>query len=139
MDIDLWNVRLHSFEKAFQELNDKITRKATGENQEKDIVNNLKLTLELGWQLMHYYLEEKGFVFKANPEDTFRQAELAGIIDFGQELTGMFANPNLHSGKTSLKELKTLIKDDVLPLLEKLNLFFSDSGDIDGLGLFDAN
>ncbi len=131
-----WKQRFHNFLNALSELKGKADD--TVQNNEI-LLHRFDLTMEISWKLLAYYLEEKGFVFNLTPDDTFRQAHQAGIIDFGHELKSLIeTRVNWEKNSGDYKKLNSGIKKEALPVFEKLSGFFSDVDNQDELGLFEA-
>ena len=76
---------------------------------------------------MKDYLEEKGFVFKPSPKDTFRQAQESGIVNFAQELIdGLDIRNELshdYNGE-KFEKAELILRRAVFPALENLYQFF---------------
>ena len=77
------------------------------------------------------YLEEKGFVFKPSPKDTLREAQHAGLINFGQILIdGLDIRNELshdYSGN-KFEVSEEVLRDEVFPALQMLYQFFITEG-----------
>jgi len=77
--------------------------------------------------VMKVFLEEKGFLFKPSPKDTFRQAQEAKYIDYAQELIdGLnIRNELSHDYDGFLfEQSENDLRNDVFPALKKLYQFF---------------
>jgi nucleotidyltransferase substrate binding protein (TIGR01987 family) len=81
-----WKQRFANFEKAFLRLDEAIQAKNLNELERNGLVQRFEFTLELAWKTMKDFLEDKGFLFKPSPKDTFRQAQEARYITYAQEL-----------------------------------------------------
>ena len=77
-------------------------------------------------------LEEKGFIFKPSPKDTFRQAQQSNFINYAQPLIdGLDIRNELshdYSGEKFEKSEKQL-REETFPALLKLYQFFLEQGE----------
>ena len=130
MDIR-WKQRFKNFEKAFSRLKESIEEKNLNELERNGLVQRFEFTLDLSWKVMKDFLEEKGFVFKPSPKDTFRQAQQARFIDYAQELIdGLDIRNELshdYDGQKFESSEKQL-RQEIYPALNKLYLFFIEQG-----------
>src|ERR1035438_1583379 len=81
-----WQQRFQNFEKAFLKLKEAADKESLNELERNGLVQRFEFSLDLSWKVMKDYLEDKGFVFKPSPKDTFRQAQENGFIDYAQQL-----------------------------------------------------
>lgn len=122
-----WVQRFQNFEIAFSRLKEAVEQEDLNELERNGLIQRFEFTIDLSWKVMKDYLEEKGFVFKPSPKDTFRQAQQSGLIDYAQELIdGLNIRNELshdYSGE-KFEESEEKLMDDVFPALEKLLEFF---------------
>jgi nucleotidyltransferase substrate binding protein (TIGR01987 family) len=122
-----WQQRLQNFERAFLKLKEAYDLKELNELERNGLVQRFEFTLDLSWKVMKDYLEEKGFVFKPSPKDTFRQAQESGIVNFAQELIdGLDIRNELshdYNGE-KFEKAELILRRAVFPALEKLHQFF---------------
>jgi nucleotidyltransferase substrate binding protein (TIGR01987 family) len=81
-----WKQRFANYERAFKRLSDAMHEDELNELERNGLVQRFEFTLELAWKTAKDFLEERGFVFKPSPKDTFRQAQAASYITYAQEL-----------------------------------------------------
>jgi nucleotidyltransferase substrate binding protein (TIGR01987 family) len=96
------------------------------ELERNGIVQRFEFTLDLSWKVMKDYLEDKGFIFKPSPKDTFRQAQESSLIDYAQELIDGFDIRNELSHDYSgekFEKSENKLRQSVFPALEKLYQF----------------
>ncbi len=122
-----WKQRFQNFEMAFTKLKEAISREDLNELERNGLIQRFEFTIDLSWKVMKDYLEEKGFVFKPSPKDTFRQAQQARLIDFAQILIdGLDIRNDMshdYSGEMFEKSEK-ILRNEIFPAIEKLFLFF---------------
>ncbi len=122
-----WKQRFQNFEKAFKQLKKAIDQKELNELERNGLIQRFEFTLELSWKVMKDFLEEKGFVFKPSPKDTFRLAQQSDYILYAQELIdGLDIRNELshdYSGEKFERFEKQLRKETFLAL-NKLYCFF---------------
>jgi nucleotidyltransferase substrate binding protein (TIGR01987 family) len=122
-----WQQRFQNFERAFLKLKEAYDLKELNELERNGLVQRFEFTLDLSWKVMEDYLEEKGFVFKPSPKDTFRQAQESGLLNFAQELIdGLDIRNELSHDYNGEKFEKSelILRRAVFPALEKLHQFF---------------
>ena len=81
-----WRQRFDNFRQAYFRLQEARNEPNLNELERNGLIQRFEFTIELAWKVMKDFLEDKGFVFKPSPKDTFRQAQEAKYIDFAQEL-----------------------------------------------------
>jgi nucleotidyltransferase substrate binding protein (TIGR01987 family) len=122
-----WQQRFQNFERAFLKLKEAYDLKELNELERNGLVQRFEFTLDLSWKVMKDYLEEKGFVFKPSPKDTFRQAQESGIVNFAQELIdGLDIRNELshdYNGE-KFEKAELILRRAVFPALENLHQFF---------------
>jgi len=130
MDIR-WKQRFQNYEMAFFKLKEAMEQENLNELERNGLIQRFEFTIDLSWKVMKDYLEEKGFVFKPSPKDTLREAQRAGLIDFGQVLIdGLdIRNELSHDYSGSKFEVsEEALRDEVYPALQMLYQFFVDEG-----------
>ncbi len=122
-----WKQRYQNFEMAFSKLQEAMQQNELNELERNGLIQRFEFTIDLSWKVLKDYLEEKGFVFKPSPKDTIREAQRAGLIDFGQALIdGLDIRNDLshdYSGN-KFEQSETILRDTVFPALNQLNQFF---------------
>ena len=122
-----WKQRFGYFETTFFKLQNALKIEKPNSLECCGIIYHYKFTIDLSWKVLKDYLEEKGFVFKPSPKDTIREAQRAGLIDFGQALIdGLDIRNDLshdYSGN-KFEQSETILRDTVFPALNQLNQFF---------------
>ncbi|HPF01417.1 MAG TPA: HI0074 family nucleotidyltransferase substrate-binding subunit [Bacteroidales bacterium] len=122
-----WKQRYQNFEMAFSKLQEAMQQNELNELERNGLIQRFEFTIDLSWKVLKDYLEEKGFVFKPSPKDTIREAQRAGLIDFGQALIdGIDIRNDLshdYSGN-KFEQSETILRDTVFPALNQLNQFF---------------
>jgi nucleotidyltransferase substrate binding protein (TIGR01987 family) len=122
-----WQQRFQNFERVFLKLKEAYDLKELNELERNGLVQRFEFTLDLSWKVMRDYLEEKGFVFKPSPKDTFRQAQESGIVNFAQELIdGLDIRNELshdYNGE-KFEKVELNLRRAVFPALENLHQFF---------------
>jgi hypothetical protein len=76
---------------------------------------------------MKDFLEEKGFVYKPSPKDTFRLAQQSAYIDYAQALIDGFDIRNELSHDYSgekFERFEKQLREETFVALEKLRYFF---------------
>ena len=126
-----WKQRFHNYKKAFFKLKEAVELNNPNELERNGLVQRFKFTLDLSWKVMKDYLEEKRFIFKPSPKDTFRQAQESGLIDYAQELIdGLDIRNELsydYSGD-KFEKSEIQLRESVFPALEKLFQFYMREG-----------
>lgn len=126
-----WKQRYQNFEMAFSKLQEAMQQNELNELERNGLIQRFEFTIDLSWKVLKDYLEEKGFVFKPSPKDTIREAQRAGLIDFGQALIdGLDIRNDLshdYSGN-KFEQSETILRNIVFPALSKLNQFFVTEG-----------
>ncbi|MCK9638338.1 MAG: nucleotidyltransferase substrate binding protein [Prolixibacteraceae bacterium] len=126
-----WKQRFQNYEMAFFKLKEAMEQENLNELERDGLIQRFEFTIDLSWKVMKDYLEEKGFVFKPSPKDTLREAQRAGLIDFGQVLIdGLdIRNELSHDYSGSKFEVsEEALRDEVYPALQMLYQFFVDEG-----------
>jgi len=122
-----WKQRYQNFEMAISKLQEAMTQNELNELERNGLIQRFEFTIDLSWKVLKDYLEEKGFVFKPLPKDTIREAQRAGLIDFGQALIdGLDIRNDLshdYSGN-KFEQSETILRNSVFPALCQLNNFF---------------
>ncbi|MDP3434253.1 MAG: HI0074 family nucleotidyltransferase substrate-binding subunit [Bacteroidota bacterium] len=134
-----WVQRFQNFEMAFLKLKEAMEQEELNELERNGLIQRFEFTIDLSWKVMKDYLEEKGFVFKPSPKDTLREAQNAGLIDFGQVLIdGLdIRNELSHDYSGSKFEVsEEVIRNEVYPALQKLYHFFIAEGGHGQLNIF---
>ncbi len=129
-----WLQRFQNFEKAFLRLQQAMEQQNLNELERNGLIQRFEFTLDLSWKVLKDYLEEKGFAFKPSPKDTIREANNAGLIDFGQALIdGLGIRNELshdYSG-SKFENSEAALRQEVYPALRNLYDFFTkESTDI---------
>ena len=123
-NIDIrWKQRFQNYEMAFFKLKEAMEQENLNELERNGLIQIFEFTIDLSWKVMKDYLEEKGFVFKPSPKDTLREAQRAGLIDFGQVLIdGLDIRNDLsHDYSGSKFEVSDeALRDEVYPALQML-------------------
>lgn len=126
-----WKQRFQNYEMAFLKLKEAMEQENLNELERNGLIQRFEFTIDLSWKVMKDYLEEKGFVFKPSPKDTLREAQNAGLIDFGQVLIdGLdIRNELSHDYSGSKFEVsEEVLRDEVYPALQMLYQFFIAEG-----------
>ena len=122
-----WKQRYQNFDRALVKLQEAVKLPDLNELERNGLIQRFEFSIDLSWKVMKDYLEEKGFVFKPSPKDTFRQAQEAGLIDFAQALIdGLDIRNDLshdYSGE-KFESSENELRISVFPALEKLDTFF---------------
>jgi len=139
-NIDIrWIQRFQNYEMAFLKLKEAMEQEDLNELERNGLIQRFEFTIDLSWKVMKDYLEEKGFVFKPSPKDTLREAQNAGLIQFGQALIdGLDIRNDLshdYSG-SKFEDSEEVLRDEVYPALQMLYQFFIAEGGHGQLNLF---
>ncbi len=122
-----WQQRFANFTKAFLKLQEAVEAEDLNELERNGLVQRFEFTLDLSWKVMKDFLEEKGFVFKPSPKDTFREAQAALFIDYAQALIdGLDIRNELshdYDGE-KFEKAEEQLREETFPALEKLYNFF---------------
>lgn len=122
-----WKQRFTNFEKAFLKLKEAFSLTDLNELERNGLVQRYEFCLELSWKVMKDFLEDKGFVFKPSPKDTFRQAQEAKFIDYAQALIdGLDIRNELshdYDGE-KFEKAEHSLRESTFPALAKLHTFF---------------
>jgi nucleotidyltransferase substrate binding protein (TIGR01987 family) len=122
-----WKQRFRNFEQAFLQLQEAINKPDLNELERNGLIQRFEFTIELAWKVMKDFLEEKGFLFKPSPQDTFRQAQEAKYIDYAQALIdGLnIRNELSHDYDGELFRSSELeLREEIFPAIEQLYDFF---------------
>lgn len=134
-----WVQRFQNFEMAFSRLKEAVEQEDLNELERNGLIQRFEFTIDLSWKVMKDYLEEKGFVFKPSPKDTFRQAQQSGMIDFAQKLIdGLELRNELshdYSGE-KFEQAEFQLTNEIFPALHKLRNFFIQEAESDQMNLF---
>jgi len=134
-----WKQRFANFEKAFSKLKEAIETKNLNELERNGLVQRFEFTLDLSWKVMKDFLEEKGFIFKPSPKDTFRQAQEARFIDNAQALIDGLDIRNTLSHDYSghkFEDSEEQLRSETFPALTELYSFFVAQTGTNQLNLF---
>ena len=122
-----WKQRFDNFKQAYMRLQEATEMSNLNELERNGLIQRFEFTIELAWKVMKDFLEEKGFLFKPSPKDTFRQAQEAKYIDFAQELIdGLNIRNELshdYDGFLFIQSENDL-RNNIFPALDKLYDFF---------------
>lgn len=124
-----WKQRFTNFTKAYVKLREAVEKEDLNELERNGLVQRFEFTLDLSWKVMKDFLEEKGFVFKPSPKDTFREAQAAVFIDYAQPLIdGLdIRNELLHDyDGEKFESAEEQLREETFPALEKLYIFFTE-------------
>lgn len=134
-----WVQRFQNYEMAFLKLKEAMEQDELNELERNGLIQRFEFTIDLSWKVLKDYLEVKGFTFKPSPKDTIREANQAGLIDFGQVLIdGLDIRNELshdYSGR-KFEDSEEILRDEVYPALQKLYQFFIAEGGHAQLNLF---
>ena len=122
-----WKQRFENFKQAYFRLLEANNMPELNELERNGLILRFEFTIELSWKVMKDFLEEKGFVFKPSPKDTFRQAQEAKYIDFAQELIdGLTIRNELSHDYNGLffVQSESNLRNNVFPAIDKLYHFF---------------
>jgi nucleotidyltransferase substrate binding protein (TIGR01987 family) len=131
MEETRWKQRFQNFERAFIKLEEATDQLELNELERNGLIQRFEFTIDLSWKVMKDYLEEKGFVFKPTPKDTFRQAQEAGLIDFAQALIDGLEIRNVLShdyNGDKFERSENEFRRIVFPAIYKLRQFFLNEG-----------
>jgi len=124
-----WKQRFENFKQAYLRLLEARNQPELNELERNGLIQRFEFTIELAWKVMKDFLEEKGFVFKPSPKDTFRQAQEAKYIDFAQDLIdGLIIRNELthdYNGFLFIKSEEKL-RNIIFPTLDNLYNFFEE-------------
>ena len=124
-----WKQRFANFERAFFKLQEAVEAEELNELERNGLVQRFEFTLELSWKVMKDFLEDKGFLFKPSPKDTFRQAQEAKYIDYAQALIdGLIIRNELshdYDGK-KFENAEAQLRAETFPSLLQLYKFFNE-------------
>ncbi len=127
-----WKQRFQNFEKAFLKLQEAIEQEELNELERNGLIQRFEFTIDLAWKVMKDYLDEKGFIFKPSPKDTFRYAQQAELIDNAQDLIdGLEIRNELSHDYSGEKfgESEEILRGKIYPALKNLRQFFiNESG-----------
>lgn len=135
-----WKQRFANYERAFNRLSEAIEEEELNELERNGLVQRFEFTLELAWKTTKDFLEEKGFVFKPSPKDTFRQAQQGGYIGYAQELIdGLDLRNELSHDYDGQKfeRAEEQLRQETFPALKALYEFFQQQINESQLDLFD--
>ena len=128
-----WKQRFENFRQAYFRLQEARNTPNLNELERNGLIQRFEFTIELAWKVMKDFLEEKGFIFKPSPKDSFRQAQEAKYIDFAQELIdGLNIRNELshdYDGFLFIQSENDLL-NIVFPALDKLYHFFETESEI---------
>ncbi len=122
-----WKQRFQNFERAFVKLEEATDQIELNELERNGLIQRFEFTIDLAWKVMKDYLEDKGFVFKPTPKDTFRQAQEAGLIDYAQPLIDglVMRNELSHDyNGNKFERSEGEFRKTVFPALNRLREFF---------------
>jgi nucleotidyltransferase substrate binding protein (TIGR01987 family) len=126
-----WKQRFQNYEMAFSKLKEAMEQENLNELERNGLIQRFEFTLDLSWKVLKDYLEEKGFIFKPSPKDTLREAQNAGLIDYGQALIdGLDIRNELshdYSGN-KFEVSEEVLREEVYPALQMLYQFFIEEG-----------
>ena len=126
-----WKQRFQNYEMAFLKLKEAVEQENLNELERNGLIHRFEFTLDLSWKVLKDYLEEKGFIFKPSPKDTLREAQNAGLIDYGQALIdGLDIRNELshdYSGN-KFEVSEEVLREEVYPALQMLYQFFIEEG-----------
>ena len=126
-----WKQRFQNYEMAFSKLKEAMEQENLNELERNGLIHRFEFTLDLSWKVLKDYLEEKGFIFKPSPKDTLREAQNAGLIDYGQALIdGLDIRNELshdYSGN-KFEVSEEVLREEVYPALQMLYQFFIEEG-----------
>jgi len=122
-----WKQRFENFKQAYFRLLEARNKPDLNELERNGLIQRFEFTIELAWKVMKDFLEEKGFLFKPSPKDTFRQAQEAKYIDVAQELIdGLNIRNELshdYDGFLFVQSENNL-RNNIFPAIDKLFHFF---------------
>lgn len=126
-----WKQRFQNYEMAFLKLKEAMEQLNLNELERNGLIQRFEFTLDLSWKVLKDYLEEMGFIFKPSPKDTLREAQNAGLINYGQALIdGLdIRNELSHDYSGNIFEVsEEVLRDEVYPALLMLYQFFIAEG-----------
>lgn len=91
-----WKQRFQNFEKAFLHLKSAVFKTNLSDLERAGLIQIYEFTLELGWETVKDYLEEKNVEVKF-PRDTIKEAFKYEIIEQGDIWMDMLEKRNLMS------------------------------------------
>ncbi len=126
-----WKQRFQNYEMAFLKLKEAMEQENLNELERNGLIQRFEFTLDLSWNVLKDYLEEMGFIFEPSPKDTLREAQNAGLINYGQALIdGLDIRNELshdYSGN-KFEVSEEVLRDEVYPALQMLYQFFNTEG-----------
>jgi len=128
-----WIQRFENFRQAYFRLNEARNTPNLNELERNGLIQRFEFTIELAWKVMKDFLEDKGFIFKPSPKDSFRQAQEAKYIDFAQELIdGLNIRNELSHDYDGFMFLRSEndLRNSIFPALDKLYEFFEIESNI---------
>jgi nucleotidyltransferase substrate binding protein (TIGR01987 family) len=119
-----WKQRLSNFQKAFEKLEDALSKPDHSMLEKAGVIQIYEFTFELAWKTLKDYLEEKGVEAKF-PRDAIKQAFKYEIIEDGEIWLDMLQKRNLmaHTYDETMAELAySLIVNDYFTALNQVFL-----------------
>ena len=135
-----WKQRFANYERAFNRLQEAMQAEELNELERNGLVQRFEFTLELAWKTTKDFLEEKGFLFKPSPKDSFRQAQEAQYITYAQALIdGLDLRNELSHDYDGQKfeNAEKQLRHETFPALKELYHFFLKQKDESQLNIVD--
>ena len=124
-----WIQRLHSFQKAFNQLKKFIHQQTLNELEQQGLVQCFEYNYELSWNVIKDFYEAQGEVNIQGSRDAFRLAFSRGLVEDGEVWMDMIKSRALTShtyNEETAEQIITSIQTYYFLAFEKLLLKFID-------------
>jgi len=118
-----WKQRFLNFEKAFNRLQEALSKNELSELELNGLIQRFEFTIELCWNTLKDYMQEEGFDFKPTPKETIRTAFKANLVEDAQVLIDAISLRNELSHNYDdelLKQSEKFIREKAAPTIQKI-------------------